>query len=198
MVLTDEEKKGNRSSAYKSLQGFGLFWQALDALDAGKWKEANEFFNMAYKEDPGFDLAKEGVATCPGIDSPSLNSLSSMSGAQLSGRIEAAVSAAEGSQAVFNASAPDVLRDSGYIGSDTVGVDLGAIGSSGVNLEGVVPDIGKIEPVYQETYAPSVPEPPPIVPEPPPIVPEPPPIVPEPPPIVPEPPSIVPQPPQVF
>lgn len=30
---------------------------------------------MAHKEDPGFDLAKEGADTCPGTDSPSLNSL---------------------------------------------------------------------------------------------------------------------------
>lgn len=165
VVLTDEEKKAigvPHTKVYKALVYFG---EALDALDAGKWKEANEFFNMAYKEDPGFALAKEGADTCPGMDSPSLNSLSGMSGARLSGRIEAAVGAAEGSQAVVNASAPEVLSDSGYIGADNLGVDIGAIGSSGVNLEGVVPDSGTIEPVYQETYTPGGPESTPVVPE---------------------------------
>ncbi|MBU1397645.1 MAG: CsgG/HfaB family protein, partial [Proteobacteria bacterium] len=157
VVLTDEEKKAigvPHTKVYKALVYFG---EALDALDAGKWKEANEFFNMAYKEDPGFALAKEGADTCPDMNSPSLNSLSGMSGARLSGRIEAAVSAAEGSQAVVNASAPEVLSESGYIGADNLGVDVGAIGSGGVNLEGVVPDSGTIEPVYQETYTPSGP-----------------------------------------
>lgn len=153
IVLTDEEKKAigvPHTKVYKALVYFG---QALDALDAGKWKEANEFFNMAYKEDPGFDLAKEGVATCPGMDSPSLNSLSGMSGARLSGRIEAAVSAAEGSQAVVNSSAPDVLPESGYIGADTVVVDLGAIGIGGVGDLTVTPESST--PVSGETTQPS-------------------------------------------
>ncbi len=153
VILTDEEKKAigvPHTKVYKALVYFG---QALDALDSGKWKEANEFFNMAYKEDPGFALAKEGAATCPGIDSPSLNSLSGMSGARLSGRIEAAVSAAEGSVAVVNASAPEVLPDSGFVGADTVGVDLGAISIGGVGDLTVTPESST--PVSGETPQPS-------------------------------------------
>ncbi len=151
--LTDDEKKAigvPHTKVYKALVYFG---QALDAIDSGKWKEANEFFNMAYREDPGFDLAKEGVATCPGIDSPGLNSLSGMSGARLSARVESSVSAAGGPKAVVT-SIPEVLSGSGYILPDNVGVDLGAIGSSGVNLEGMAPVGGTEEPVYEQTYTP--------------------------------------------
>ncbi len=153
VVLTDEEKKAigvPHTKVYKALVYFG---QALDALDSGKWKEANELFSMAYKEDPGFALAKEGADTCPGIDYPSLNSLSNISGAKLSARVESSVSAAGGPKAVVT-SLPDVLSGSGYIVPDTVGVDLGAIGSSGVNLEGMAPSGGTEEPVYEQTYTP--------------------------------------------
>jgi tetratricopeptide (TPR) repeat protein len=133
VVLTDEEKKAigvPHTKVYKAMEYFG---KALDALDAGKWKEANELFNMAHKEDPGFDLAKEGAYTCPGPDSPSLNSLSGMSGNRLSAKIEAAVSVAGGSKAVFNR-APDILPAKGYTGAvnpvlDTGGVDLGGVGN---------------------------------------------------------------------
>jgi hypothetical protein len=51
VALTDEEKKAigvPHTKVYKALVYFG---QALDALDSGKWKEANEFFNMAYFVD---------------------------------------------------------------------------------------------------------------------------------------------------
>ncbi|RPJ12611.1 MAG: hypothetical protein EHM30_12865, partial [Desulfobacteraceae bacterium] len=153
VVLTDEEKKAigvPHTKVYKALVYFG---QALDALDSGKWKEANELFSMAYKEDPGFALAKEGADTCPGIDYPSLNSLSNISGSKLSARVESSVSAAGGPKAVVT-SLPDVLSGSGYIVPDTVGVDLGAIGSSGVNLEGMAPSGGTEEPVYEQTYTP--------------------------------------------
>ena len=150
IVLTGEERKAigvPHTKVYKALVYFG---QALDALDAGKWKEANEFFNMAHKEDPGFDLAKEGADTCPGVDSPSLNSLSGTSGARLSAKIEATINAAEGSQAVINKSAPEVLSGSGYIGADTVGVDVGAIGLGGAGGLTVTP-----APVSGETMQPA-------------------------------------------
>ena len=139
VVLTDEEKNSigvPHTKVYKALVYFG---NALDALDAGKWKEANEFFNMAHKEDPGFNLAKEGADTCPGADSPSINSLSGTSGARFSARIEAAVSTAGGSRAVVNKSAAETLPFSGYTGADIVGVDIGAIGITGVGDLTVTP-----------------------------------------------------------
>ena len=139
VVLTDEEKNSigvPHTKVYKALVYFG---NALDALDAGKWKEANEFFNMAHKEDPGFDLAKEGADTCPGADSPSINSLSGTSGARFSARIEVAVSTAGGSRAVVNKSAAEALPVSGYTGADIVGVDIGEIGITGVGDLTVTP-----------------------------------------------------------
>jgi len=154
VVLTDEEKKVigvPHTKVYKALVYFG---NALDALDAGKWKEANEFFNMAHKEDPGFDLAKEGADTCPGTDSPSLNSLSGTSGAQLSAKIEAAISAAQGSRVVVNTAAPEVLSDGWYTGTDIFGVDVGAIGINGINGVVVVPEGEPEVPGYQQPYVP--------------------------------------------
>ncbi|MBU1712276.1 MAG: hypothetical protein KKD47_04140 [Proteobacteria bacterium] len=155
VVLTDEEKKAigvPHTKAYNALVYFG---QALDALDAGKWKEANEFFNMAHKEDPGFDLAKEGMDTCPGADSPSLNSLSGTSGARLSAKIEAAVSAAGGSQAVVNKSAAEALSVSGYTGADVVGVDVGAMGITGVGDLTVTPETSGPAPPGNLTFTPN-------------------------------------------
>lgn len=153
IVLTDDEKKAIRiphTKVYKALVYFG---QALDAMDAGKWKEAYEYFNMAYKEDPGFVLAKEGADTCPGIDYPSLNSLSSISGAMLSARVESLVSAAGGTKPVFM-SLPEILSGDGFTVPDNIGIDSGALGSSGVNLEGMSP-VGKTEePVHEQTYIP--------------------------------------------
>jgi len=159
IVLTGDEKQAigvPHTKIYKALVYFG---QALDALDAGKWKEANELFNMAHKEDPGFDLAKEGANTCPGADYPSLNSLSGASGVQLSAKIEAAVSAAQGSQDLVNTSAPEILSGSGYTGADSVGVDVGAIGlgragdltvtpGSSAPVSGVPVSGGNMLPVY--------------------------------------------------
>lgn len=92
--LTDEEKKATgvpHTKAYKALVSYG---KALDALDAGNWKEANDHFNMALKEDPAFDLAIQGADTCPSANSPSVNSISGASGPNLSAKIETAVSKA--------------------------------------------------------------------------------------------------------
>ncbi len=92
--LTDEEKKATgvpHTKAYNAVVSYG---KALDALDAGKWKEANDYFNLALKEDPAFDLAIQGADTCPSADSPSVNSISGASGPNLSAKIEAAVSKA--------------------------------------------------------------------------------------------------------
>jgi tetratricopeptide (TPR) repeat protein len=133
VVLTDDEKKAigaPHTKVYKALEYYG---KALDALDAGKWKEASEFFNMAHREDPGFGLAKEGADTCPGPDAPNVNSLSGISGNRLSAGIETAVRAAEGSKRVVH-NAPNIMPLNGFTGGinpgyDTGGVDLGGVGN---------------------------------------------------------------------
>jgi len=92
--LTDEEKKALGVPHTKAYQAVVSYGKALDALDAGNWKEANDYFNLAIKEDPAFDLARQGADTCPKVDSPSINSISGSSGPQLSAKIEATVSKA--------------------------------------------------------------------------------------------------------
>ncbi|MBU2622127.1 MAG: hypothetical protein KKD92_07415, partial [Proteobacteria bacterium] len=121
---------------YKALIYFG---NALDALDAGKWQEANDYFGMALKEDPMFDLAKIAADTCPSADYPNINSISNMPAARISSILEAYVNAAESISTHTDTTDPESLLNSGYIGTDVLGIDIGGIGINQVGNETVVP-----------------------------------------------------------
>ena len=101
--ITGIEFSGNETAVIqkpqtKNYRAYIFYGRALDALDAGNWKMAKNFFTEALKEDPEFDLAREGLATCPGSDSPSISMLSTMTSAQLAEGLETSVNAAMDSQ----------------------------------------------------------------------------------------------------
>ena len=140
IVLTDAEKKAigvPHTKIYKALIYFG---NALDALDTGKWQEANDYFGMALKEDPMFDLAKIAADTCPSADCPNINSILSMPAARISSILEAYVNAAEGIRTHTDTTDPESLLNSGYIGTDVFGIDIGEIGINQVGNGMVVPN----------------------------------------------------------
>jgi tetratricopeptide (TPR) repeat protein len=138
--LTDEERKAigvPHTKVYKALVYFG---NALDALDAGKWKEANDYFGMALKEDPMFDLARNAAGMCPGADSPDISAVLNMSSSKLSSRIETSVNSAVGIRTGIDQPVMELPTGVGYTGTDILGVDVGAIGVNEVSSGTVVPD----------------------------------------------------------
>lgn len=107
ITLTDQENKAIGVPHTKVYNAMIYYGNAIDALDAGKWKEAKDFFAMALKEDPLFILAQKGADSCPGAGSPSVSALSGMSGAQFSEVSEAGLSTAEASQAAADKAAAE-------------------------------------------------------------------------------------------
>ena len=105
LALTDAESRAIGIPHTKVYNAVVYFGKALDALDAGKWKDAKDFFNMALKEDPAFVLAKNGADSCPSGDSPGISAVSGMSAASLSDRSEAGMGAAQNSQSEADAAA---------------------------------------------------------------------------------------------
>jgi len=89
--LTPEEKTLLGIYHTKDFEAVIYFGQALEALDAGNWKEAKNFFQKALIEDPEFDLARVGSETCPAASAPSIAELGSMSDPEFSAIIEGAV-----------------------------------------------------------------------------------------------------------
>ena len=89
-LTADEER---RVSEYhtKNLQATIYLGQGLDALDAGKWKEAKIFFKRALDEDPEFKLAKYYYERCPAATVATISALSAMTVEHLAQNIEEAV-----------------------------------------------------------------------------------------------------------
>ena len=92
----------------KSLKAFTYYGQALEAMDVGDYKKAKDLFDMALREDPQFQLAREGSESCPGADAPGGRELASMPLAQLVSHVDASVRQAEADQAAADAAAASV------------------------------------------------------------------------------------------
>jgi len=105
ITLTNEESKAIGVPHTKVYNAVVYFGKALDALDAGKWKDAKDFFSLALKEDPAFGLARQGAESCPGGGAPGIGAVSGMSAANFSAMSEASVGAASASQGNADASA---------------------------------------------------------------------------------------------
>ena len=88
---TPEEKEQFKKYHTKNLQAVIYFGQGLDALDAGHWKDARNFFRKAYEEDRGFELAGYYLNHCPAPTVPSLTTLAAMKVDQLAKTVEEAV-----------------------------------------------------------------------------------------------------------
>ncbi|MBU2622126.1 MAG: tetratricopeptide repeat protein [Proteobacteria bacterium] len=119
ITLSDDESKAIGIPHTKVYNALIYYGNALYALDAGKWKEAKDFFAMALKEDPAFALAKQGADSCPGAGSPGVSAVSGMSAASLSDRSEVGVSKASDSQSVADAEAASAGRGGGCFSYDT-------------------------------------------------------------------------------
>lgn len=89
----------------KDLQSVLLFGQGLDALDAGNWAAAADFFKQALDRDPFFDLAAEAMDATPPRDAPTLEQFKAMSGAQRGASFAASLAAAVGAQGAASAAA---------------------------------------------------------------------------------------------
>jgi tetratricopeptide (TPR) repeat protein len=97
--LSPEEQRLVGKYQTHNFKAVTYFGQGLDALDAGKWKEAKNLFQKAVSEDPGFALAVRWRNACPDAGSPSIGALGSMSGPDLAAVAEAAVAQAIADQA---------------------------------------------------------------------------------------------------
>jgi len=100
--LTAEEEIRVNEYHTKNLQAAIYLGQGLDALDAGKWKEAKIFFKQALDEDPAFKLAQYYYERCPAATVATISALGAMTVEQLAGNIEEAVDEAIAEQdAIF-------------------------------------------------------------------------------------------------
>jgi tetratricopeptide (TPR) repeat protein len=101
--LTPEEKKAIGTPHTKNYKAFIYYGQALDALDEGRWQDAKDLFDKAVKEDPRFALAAEGSSSCPGANSPGIDSLKSMTIPEIATMVETAISMAQEKQSEVDA-----------------------------------------------------------------------------------------------
>ena len=98
VTITPEEEEQFKKYHSKNLQAVMYLGQGLDALDAGKWKDARSFFKMATEEDPDFKLARYYLERCPAAAVATISSLAAMTVDQMATNVEAAVDVATAEQ----------------------------------------------------------------------------------------------------
>jgi tetratricopeptide (TPR) repeat protein len=96
--LTPQEKSKIDEYHTKNLQAVLYLGEGLDALDAGKWKEAKIAFKKALDEDPAFKLARYYYEHCPAATVATVSSLGAMTVGQLASEVESAVNQTAGDQ----------------------------------------------------------------------------------------------------
>ena len=94
----------------KNLKAFSFFGQALDALDGGDWAAAQDFFDRAIAEDPGFGLARAGGESCPGGGAPDVGAVSA---AQVASAVESSVESVVAEQRASDSEAAQDANDNG-------------------------------------------------------------------------------------
>jgi tetratricopeptide (TPR) repeat protein len=107
--LTPKEKAKFSEYHTKNLQAVVYFGQGLEALDMNEWKEAKEYFQRAFKEDPSFGLAKKFKDGCPDADTPTISVLAAMSPTGLANMLDGDATDASAAQSEISQtlSAPD-------------------------------------------------------------------------------------------
>jgi tetratricopeptide (TPR) repeat protein len=113
VTLTSEEKVALDFPHTTNYKAFIYYGQALDALDAGHWSNAKDFYALALLEDPKFDLAREGKDGCPGADAPSLARLKDMKPQQLIASVEDRLTSAKADQGTADKDAAAAGREGG-------------------------------------------------------------------------------------
>ena len=123
--LTPEEEQVVRKYHTKNFKAVTYYGQALDALDAGKWAVARNFFRKALSEDPDFFLARVGLNSCPDASAPSIGQVEGMSLAELADLTENAVTQAEAEHDSAVAGASGIGGSGSDEGEATGGVSVG-------------------------------------------------------------------------
>ncbi len=112
--LTSDEVKAigiPQTTVYDAFINYG---KGLDALDAGRWQDARNFFAKAVELDPKFDMAREAQDSSPSPSAPSIGQITSMAPASLAATVSAAVNNATKAQdAADEAAAEAAAADSG-------------------------------------------------------------------------------------
>lgn len=117
VTLTPEEKEQVEKYHTKNLQAVIYFGQGLDALDAGRWQDAQALFIKSNHEDPEFKLARYYSNHCPAPTVASISTLSAMTVEQLADNVDTIVNEASEAQAELDRqreSGPET-RDAGSI-----------------------------------------------------------------------------------
>jgi tetratricopeptide (TPR) repeat protein len=94
VTLTPEEKEQVEKYHTKNLQAVIYFGQGLDALDAGRWQDAQALFIKSNQEDPEFLLARHYSDRCPAPTVVSISALTAMTVNQLADNVETVVNEA--------------------------------------------------------------------------------------------------------
>ena len=92
-------------------QIFINYGKGLDALDAGRWQDARNFFTKAVELDPQFDMAREAHDSSPGPSAPSIGQIASMTPASLAATVSSAVDNAAKAQAAADEAAAEAEAD---------------------------------------------------------------------------------------
>ena len=111
--LSSEELSETCIPHTKNYDAFIYFGEGLDALDAGKWSEARDFFEKALREDPQFMLAKIWADSCPSPTAPSISGLKSMTAVEVASHVEAGVDSAIMEQKAVGQEAAEAGQDDG-------------------------------------------------------------------------------------
>jgi len=109
--LTPNEVKAigiPQTTVYDAFINYG---KGLDALDAGRWQDARNFFTKAVELDPQFDMAREAHDSSPGPSAPSIGQIASMTPASLAATVSSAVDNAAKAQAAADEAAAEAEAD---------------------------------------------------------------------------------------
>lgn len=109
--LSKSEQNAIGKIQTKNMKAFIFYGQALDALDAGDWKKAKNFYAMAIVADPGFQDAVIGMEFCPDINAPSIDDLYKMNVKDLAQKVEKSYVEATDRQAEIDNTSVDTTGD---------------------------------------------------------------------------------------
>jgi tetratricopeptide (TPR) repeat protein len=119
--LTEAEQEQIRQYHTRDLDAVLYFGQGLDALDAGEWKTARNYFEQAAIEDPSFQLARLYKQETPNSYAPSIQALAAMSVQDLAQMVDNSMSAAMSAASAAAASSQTGNGEPGQTSGDQSG-----------------------------------------------------------------------------
>ena len=122
--LTEDEQEKIRQYHTRDMDAVLYFGQGLDALDAGEWKTAKNYFEQAVIEDPSFQLARLYKQETPNSYAPSIQALAAMSVQSLAQMVDNSMAAAVDAAAAATASQSGNAEPGQPSGEQTGGVSV--------------------------------------------------------------------------